>query len=286
MASSKEVGVNEASLEVFADKIGKDAYDGYDAIGQDILKAERELKDDTVIMGPIADDLRENAFKDYNTDFKKVRGYFKASENAIIDDLNSYQIDDAGFARKFVNASQYKNLFRAIPEYVPPKDLDIDDYQIDFINSLVPYALEVYERTGILPSVCIAQACKESEFGTALPGGTGEGSSNNYFGIKATPGWEKVVKASTGENYGGKNVTIVAGFRAYDSLEESVMDYGAVLGQKGIPAYENACKAKTYQEQARYIGPTYATGPNYAESVISDYIQQYNLDQFDPKDVN
>ena len=279
MAGTKEVKVNYDSLAAFT-KVSKSTDEAYVDLRDKILASEADLKDNNILMGPIAENLN-STLEDYAKSFHQVRLYFNSTKDSVIDNLNSYKIDDDIFAKKFTNASKYKNIFESTPTYTPPEGVSAD--QADFINKLIPGAMKVYKETGIYPSVTISQACKETGFGKYLPGGTGEGSSNNYFGIKATPGWKKVVKSSTGEHYNGKDVTIVAGFRAYDSLDESVADYGKVIGQKGISAYENACKAKTPEEQIRYIGPTYATGPGYAESAINDYMKPLNLKQLDPK---
>ena len=55
-------------------------------------------------------------------------------------------------------------------------------------------------------------------------------------------------------------------FRSYNSLEESVKDYGKFLQTN--PRYKHFLKAKTLDEQIKALGKSgYATDPNYAKMV-------------------
>ena len=149
-------------------------------------------------------------------------------------------------------------------------------YQADFINAILPYAIDLYNTKGILPSLTLAQACKESAFGTARPG-----NGHNIFGIKAS-GWSgKTANARTGEQTTtGQTYYINADFRDYDSYEAAVHDYGEVLSLERYDAVRNA---KDYKEAAHAVkAGGYATGVNYDNSLITDYIEAYNLNQWDP----
>ena len=157
--------------------------------------------------------------------------------------------------------------------YVNP---NAEQYQVDFINKILPSALALYNEKGILPSLTIAQACKESAFGTARPG-----DGYNVFGIKAS-GWKgKTANARTGEQTkSGKTYYINADFRDYDSYDEAVRDYGEVLS---LERYNAVRAAKDYKEAAHAVkAGGYATGVNYDNSLIKDYIEKYNLNQWDP----
>lgn len=100
--------------------------------------------------------------------------------------------------------------------------------QEEFINTLGNLAVAESNRriaSGskyVLPSVCIGMSALE----------TGYGSSdlmvkaNAFFGIKAGGSWTgKSFSAETKEVYNGVEHNIVANFRAYDSLADSVADY-------------------------------------------------------------
>ena len=152
-----------------------------------------------------------------------------------------------------------------------------EKYQVDFINAILPYALQLYREKGILPSLTIGQACKESAFGTATPG-----DGCNVFGIKAS-GWKgKTANARTGEQTAsGETYHINADFRDYGTYEEAVHDYGEVLS---LDRYDAVRNAKDYKEAAHAVkAGGYATGVDYDNSLIKDYIEAYNLNQWDPK---
>ena len=82
------------------------------------------------------------------------------------------------------------------------------------------------------PEVVAAQWALESAWGEHVSG------DNNYFGIKAADG-EPYSMCTTWEHYDGKDVTIQAKFRDFDSLQECVDDlvekwYRDYRGYKGV----------------------------------------------------
>lgn len=104
-----------------------------------------------------------------------------------------------------------------------PENLKKDSPQRVFIESIKPYAVKVYEKYGILPSIVAAQAFYESEIGKSKL----SKDAHNYFGIKADTSWNgKTVTMDTTEFH---NQKIVDKFRAYDSIEEAFNDYGNFL---------------------------------------------------------
>ncbi len=146
----------------------------------------------------------------------------------------------------------------------------------DFIQKIGPLARKEEERSNILASLTIAQAILESGWGKS--GLTVKG--NALFGIKAGSNWTgKVYNAQTQECYDGKNFeTIVAGFRAYDSWEESIRDHSDLL--TGLPRYKNVVGEKDYKKACKEIQKAgYATDPNYANKLI-DIIEANNLNKW------
>ena len=155
-----------------------------------------------------------------------------------------------------------------------------------FIARIAPIAVfQAAKHEGkIFTSVCIAQACCESAYGTAQKMvnanavfGIKVGSSAYYFGTA----WKgKAYKTGTTEYYDGKNPTrITDWFRAYDSIEESVEDYFDLL-----------CTSKRYQHALNQATPKdcivgiqkgpYATAPDYVQTIMS-IINKYNLMIYD-----
>ena len=52
------------------------------------------------------------------------------------------------------------------------------DYRQQFIEQMMPHAMEASRRTGVDPRIILGQAAIESNYGKSAPG-------NNYFGIKS-----------------------------------------------------------------------------------------------------
>lgn len=159
--------------------------------------------------------------------------------------------------------------------------------QVDsFIKMIAPIAQRQAKKHGnkIFPSICIAQACNESGFGTSAK----MVNANAVFGIKVgKSAWKfgtawkgAAYKTGTTEYYDGKNPTkIVDYFRAYDSIEDSVEDYFDLLCTAS--RYRNALNRSTPRECIEGIqqGP-YATEPKYV-SIIMSIVNTYNLTAYD-----
>lgn len=159
--------------------------------------------------------------------------------------------------------------------------------QVDsFIKMIAPIAQRQAKKHGnkIFPSICIAQACNESGFGTSSK----MVKANAVFGIKVgKSAWKfgtawkgAAYKTGTTEYYDGKNPTKIADyFRAYGSIEDSVEDYFDLLCTAS--RYRNALNRATPRECIEGIqqGP-YATDPKYV-SIIMSIVNTYNLTVYD-----
>lgn len=148
-----------------------------------------------------------------------------------------------------------------------------------YIAKVAPLAVAArQEYPALFPSLAIAQAILES----------GNGRSdlarvyNNHFGIKANRAWRgKVVSLRTKEVYDSKEVTIVDGFRAYDSAEDSFRDRNRFLAVNRRYTTNGVFSAPTPQEQAKALQRAgYATDPNYANKLI-DLIAGHGLERYD-----
>lgn len=157
----------------------------------------------------------------------------------------------------------------------------------NFIETITPMAIRQCKAHGdkIFVSVCIAQACHESGYGTSKK----MADANAVFGIKVGKSaymfgsaWKgKAYKTGTTEYYDGKTATrITDWFRAYDSLEDSVCDYLDLLC--GASRYRNALHQSSPEACINAIVKGgYATGPDYAKHIMS-IIRTYHLDKYDP----
>lgn len=142
----------------------------------------------------------------------------------------------------------------------------------DFINLLAPIAATEQRRTGVLASITIAQGALESAWGSSAPG-------NNLFGIKGN-GQEIATK----EYINGHFITIVDGFRTYDSWEGSIIDHSNFLMENARyskAGFFTCCAVFDYIGSARALQIAgYATDPEYASKLIQ-IIQKYGLDKYD-----
>lgn len=148
-----------------------------------------------------------------------------------------------------------------------------------FIKEIGPIAKEVDREFELLPSITIAQACLESDYGQSSL----SQKYNNLFGVKGTnPNTSAVL--TTKEYVKGKWIVVKARFQIYASYEASIRAH-ARLFQKGTTwnkqQYKHVLTAKDYRKQAHaLVQDGYATDPNYADKLIK-LIEQYHLDRFD-----
>lgn len=167
----------------------------------------------------------------------------------------------------------------------------VDLSQEDRIQRIGEMCARDYAQSGVLASVSAAQCILESGYLTTELAT----QANNCFGMKATlsgndwanSSWDgiSVYTKQTGEEYGGKDVTIVADFRSYNSVEESVADHsayllGATVGENAL-RYEGLKGETDYREAITIIREGgYATDSSYIEKICS-IIERFDLTRFD-----
>ena len=156
----------------------------------------------------------------------------------------------------------------------------------DFINKVAPIAQAKASGRDkwSLPSVCIAQCCCESAYGTSPKMmnanailGVKVGNNKVHFG---TAWKDKAYSTATKECYDGKTyVNITDMFRAYDSIEDAIEDYYDMLAAcsryKGCLNQIDPLKCITAIKNGGY-----ATSPTYI-STIKNIINKYSLTQYD-----
>ncbi len=99
----------------------------------------------------------------------------------------------------------------------------------EFIATMLPMAEKAAKRLGVEPRFLVAQAALETGWGKSMIKQKDGSNSHNLFGIKAN-GWSgESAKVTTTEYVNGKATKQVAGFRAYDSFEQSFNDYVRLL---------------------------------------------------------
>lgn len=149
-----------------------------------------------------------------------------------------------------------------------------------FINSISREAVDIAHRNNLYPSVMMAQAGLESNWGRS-------GLARNYNNLMGTKGsWNgQSVNMRTREDIGGQSIYIDAGFSVYDSWGDSLERYGQLLrnGPSGNAAfYAGAWRshAETTGEATQWLQGRYATDTQYAAK-LDRIISRYNLEQFD-----
>ncbi|MGS6841102.1 glycoside hydrolase family 73 protein [Clostridioides difficile] len=194
--------------------------------------------------------------------------------NKVLSELK-FDSSQKSRARKYMKDLEYT--------YLGNKQLDSSDEKIKFIKKLEDSAIREYIDYGILPSITIGQAILESGWGNSKL----TKQSNNLFGIKADKAWKgKSVEISTSEHY---NEKIVASFRSYNSLQDSVKDHSLFLINNKRYRKHGLFEAKDYISQAQALeNAGYSTAEDkkgnriYAELLI-DVIRSYNLQLIDNK---
>ena len=135
----------------------------------------------------------------------------------------------------------------------------MNETQIEFIRSVLPFAMQQSQRTGIDPRVIIAQTALETGFGQNMVG-------NNYFGIKGV-GNQPTINANTIEFQDGQSYTTDADFRKFNNMQGSFDAYGDLMLRD---MYEGVRNAPTALKQAQFLQDAgYATDPRYAEKLTN-----------------
>lgn len=156
----------------------------------------------------------------------------------------------------------------------------------DFIKKVAPIAQAKASGRDkwSLPSVCIAQCCCESAYGTSPKMmranailGIKVGKSKVHFGRA----WkDKAYSTRTNECYDGKTyVNITDMFRAYDSIDDAIEDYYDMLAS--CSRYKNCLNQTDAGNCITAIkNGGYATSPTYINTIM-DIIKKYDLTQYD-----
>lgn len=147
------------------------------------------------------------------------------------------------------------------------------------------------KKSGILASVSLAQFILESGYGKSELAQ----NANNCFGMKKVlsgnswsasfwDGKSIYTKKTQEQEADGSMITIVADFRKYGCVEESIADHSAYLNgamNGDQKRYKGLAGEKDYKKAAQIIKDGgYATSLTYVEK-LCDIIQRWNLTRFD-----
>ncbi|WP_337880652.1 flagellar assembly peptidoglycan hydrolase FlgJ [Rheinheimera sp.] len=210
-----------------------------------------------------------------------------ASKKRIGDDAHTQLNMPQGHGARVQSSNDVQSLAAkpssSLPEAVPytaepqviasgPAESDSNDWSFtepaDFVRKLLPAAEQAAAKLGLEPLALLAQAALETGWGQRMFK-TGEGENSfNFFGIKASHGWQgDVAVVDTLEYRQGVAAKEKARFRAYSSPEQSLNDYADFI--QNNPRYQQALEVssnpKAYFQQLQAAG--YATDPNYAQKI-------------------
>lgn len=146
----------------------------------------------------------------------------------------------------------------------------------EFIDMIGKAAVAEYERFKILPSLTIAQAILESNWGKSML----SQKAYNYFGMKAGSGWKGATYSSKTQEQtpAGQAFTINADFRAYPDVQAGIRGYYVFLQ---YPRYANLKGVTDYKEACRLIkADGWATDVKYTDKLVS-LIEKYGLTKYD-----
>jgi tape measure domain-containing protein len=152
-----------------------------------------------------------------------------------------------------------------------PAKLEKTDYAIhkstpfaqDMLTRAKPYA----DKLGLPADALVAQSAWETGWGKAIRTKEGGGSTNNLFNIKATKNWKggRSARPATDGGY----------FRAYESLEDSLADYVALI-QKA-PRYAKAVIAAKAGDVNQYFKELQAAGYAGASTHYASDLSKLNV---------
>lgn len=145
----------------------------------------------------------------------------------------------------------------------------------EFVNQLRPYAEKAAKQLGVDANILLSQAALETGWGKSVIKTDDGNSSHNLFNIKADKSWQGAqTQVATLEFREGVAKKEMAGFRSYDSYQQSFDDYVNFI--KTNPRYKTAIKMadkpERYMHELQQAG--YATDPAYADKVMKIYQSQ------------
>ena len=146
-----------------------------------------------------------------------------------------------------------------------------------FIDTIGEDARKLCQQSDLYASVMIAQAVVESASGSS---GLSCEPYNNLFGIKGSYDG-KSVRMKTQEDDGEGNLeTIVAEFRKYPTMLESLEDYVGLLTNNSLYNPVKKSNTQSYEDACDYLQGRYATSTSYSRT-LKAYIDAYDLTEYD-----
>lgn len=228
----------------------------------------------------IAGALSDNKlYKVKDNDIEMISEMFINKEEQKLNSLSSV-LSDLKLSNKKIERV-YKYIDDLQNYGTKPSRLHKDGEYMKFINDIKESAIYNYRQYKILPSITIAQAILESNWGKSNL----SKNFNNLFGIKADKYWKGEYVTLETKEY--NNTIINDKFRKYNDKNESIKDHAKFLAENKRYKENGVFESNTYIYQAKALEKSgYSTASNengeliYANMLI-DLIKQYNLQLID-----
>ncbi len=221
---------------------------------------------------------------------RKTKAKSMLIEVCFCDNQHDIDIYNAAGGAEGIAKAIYKGIYKeaVLPSVQIPSEENHNPTKEEFIEFVGRIAQKDWiDRRLVLPSVVVAQAVKESGFGTSELAQ----NANALFGIKLNEWTGRIyVKDATEQNADGSYRTDKnALWRAYDSWEQSIIDHNTYISERKVgnqaePNWKNVVGCENYILAVQYLQNAqfpYATSKTYEESLIHDYIEKYVLTQYD-----
>lgn len=148
--------------------------------------------------------------------------------------------------------------------------------QAKFIARIAKSAQKVGMEYDLYPSIIIAQAALESDWGTS---GLARKPYHNLFGVKGAFNGRSVDQPTTEYTRDGREQRINDHFRWYENDYQSLCDYAETLADP-LYAGVHRSQAKDYRAATHALLGKYATDPHY-DRKLNKIIDSYQLTKYD-----
>lgn len=148
--------------------------------------------------------------------------------------------------------------------------------QAKFINHLAPLAQQIGRTYDLYPSVIIAQAALESDWGCST---LSRAPYYNLFGVKGNFAKHSVNEPTLEYDAQGNQLAVTSDFRQYSSEDEALIDYATTLND---PLYWRVHRqnAVDFRAATKALVGCYATDPAYDQK-LNQLIEAYQLTKYD-----
>ncbi|WP_310735862.1 glycoside hydrolase family 73 protein [Limosilactobacillus rudii] len=211
----------------------------------------------------------EQALNEYATSVN--HGYKNVIDDTV--DQSAGESDEKETRDKTTLQNRENNL--KVDDHIYPPQLP-SDYQAKFINRIAKAAQKIGQEYDLYPSVIIAQAILESDWGRST---LSRAPYYNLFGVKGYFANRTINQPTIEYDRHGRQFTIFSNFCQYKNESESLRNYAKTLE---APLYSGVHrkKATNYRIATKALLGCYATDPDYDQK-LNKLIDTYQLTKYD-----